>query len=255
MRRFVFLGFVMVCLAGPAPAAGEAREEDLLAGAPGALAEALRAFAGERDRWAYTERFVSIDRQGEVRESRVVRFDPSLAPEDRWTLLEEEGKPASERARRKFRREMAKLGSKRIRLSEYLQLDRAVLHRKTDAERVYEVPLRKENNDKLPPEKFQVLVKVRPEPWRLAAIDVVLRDPMRMAVIAKVREAGAGIRFEPVSPEHGPVVRSLSGWGEATVLLIKVGGTFTAERTDFKRVTPFEERFQVNLGKLDYLDF
>lgn len=46
--------------------------------------------------------------------------------------------------------------------------------------------------------------------------------------------------------------------GEATTTrdrLLKVGGAFTVERSDFKRVTPFDERFQVKLDRLDYLDF
>lgn len=228
---------------------------DLVAGAPAPLAEALRAFAQERDRWAYTERFTSMNRKGVTKETKVFRFDPSLAPEDRWTLEEEDGRPADERARKKFRREMAQDGNKRIRLSEFLQLDRAVVVRSPATETVYEVPLRKENNEKLPPEKFQVLVTVTPNPWRLSAIDVVLREPMRVALVAKVRTGGASIRFDRPTAEHAPVVRSVGGQGEATVLFVKVGGSFSAERSDFTRVTPFDERFQVKLRELDYLDF
>ena len=230
-------------------------ERDLLAGAPEPLAEALRAFSQERDRWAYTERFTSLNRKGAKKEARVIRFDPSLAPEDRWTLLAEDGGPVDERAQRKFRREMTKAGDKRIKLSEYLQLDRATVVRESPSESVYEVPLRKENNDRLPPDKFQVLVALTPAPWRLAAIDVVLREPMRMALDAKVRSGGARIRFAPADLEHGPVVHAVSGQGEATVLLVRVGGSFSAERSEFKRVTPFAERFQVKMGNLDYLDF
>lgn len=233
----------------------EAAEPDPLAGAPEPLAEALRSLSRESDRWAYTERRVTTDRKGEVKESRLVRFDPSLAPEDRWTLLEEDGQPPSERAQRQFRRMMAKQGAKRIKLSGYLQLDRAVRVREDDGVQVYEVPLRKENNDRLPPEKFQVLVTVRPDPGRLVGLDIVLREAMRVAVAAKVRSGGASIRFESAEPEHGPVVKSLRGQGEGTVLFVKVGGGFTAERSDFKRVTPFDERFKVKLKELNYLDF
>jgi hypothetical protein len=230
-------------------------ERDLLAGAPAPLAEALRAFSQERDRWAYTEHFTSRDRKGATKETRVIRFDPSLAPEDRWALLEEDGRVADERAQRKFRRQMTKDGDKRIKLSEYLQLDRATVVRESPGETVYEVPLRKENNDRLPPDKFQVLVTLSRSPARLAAIDVVLREPMRMALVAKVRSGGASIRFARASEEHGPVVHAVSGQGEATVLLVRVGGSFRAERSEFKRVTPFDERFRVKMGNLDYLDF
>lgn len=251
MRRFALLAFVLL-VAGRLAAAGAG--EDLLAGAPEPLAAALRSFGAERERWAYTERFTTTDRQGAPQESRRFRFDPSRAPEERWTLLEEAGRPPSERAQRKFRREMTKV--RRIRLSEYLQLDRAVLVQATPAGQVYEVPLRKENNDRLPPDKFQVRVTLqRDGEWHLAAVDVTLREPMRMAVVAKVRRAGAGIRLERVSPEHGPVVRALHGAGEGTVLFVKVGGAFTAERSDFQRVTPYEERFGVKLAPLQLLDF
>jgi hypothetical protein len=250
MRRFIFWLFLL----GAGLTAG-ATAADLLAGAPAPLAEALQAFAQERDRWAYTERVISTDRKGGTKESKAYRFDPSLAPEDRWSLLEEDGQPAGEKAKKKFRRQMTKEGNKRIKLSEFLKLDRAVVTRSDAAATVYEVPLRKENNEKLPPEKFQVLVTVTPDPWRLASIDIVLREPMRMALVAKVRKGGARIAFARPTAEHNPVVRVVSGQGEATVLLIKVGGAFTAERTEFKRVTPFDERFQVKLQDLNYLDF
>lgn len=250
MRRVLILLFVVLWPGCPLAA----ENEDLLAGAPEALAAALRSFGAERERWAYTEHFVTTGRKGEPKESRRFRFDPSLPPEERWTLLEDEGRPPTERAQRKFRREMKRV--RRIRLSEYLQLDRAVLRRETPAEQIYEVPLRRENNDRLPPEKFSVQITLeRDEAWQLAAVDLTLRATMRMALVAKVRRAGAGIRLVRVSPEHGPVVRSLHGAGEGTVLFVKVGGAFTAERSEFKRVTPYDERFGVKLAPLQLLDF
>lgn len=251
MRRFLLPALVLL-LAGRTSAAGAG--EDPLAGAPEPLAAALRSFGAERERWAYTERFTTTDRKGAPQESRLFRFDPARVPEERWTLLEDDGRPPTERAQRKFRREMTKV--RRIRLSEYLQLDRAVLVQATAAEQVYEVPLRRENNDRLPPDKFQVRVTLQGAGgWHLAAVDVTLREPMRMAVVARVRRAGAGIRLGRVSTEHGPVVRSLHGEGEATVLFVKVGGAFKAERWDFKRVIPYDERFGVKLAPLQLLDF
>jgi hypothetical protein len=251
MRRLLC---VVLLLLGPLRLAADGVGEQLLAGAPEPLAGALRSFGVERARWAYTERFTSTDRRGAQRSTRLLRFDPSRAPEERWTLLEDDGRPPTERAQRKFRREMTKV--RRIRLSEYLQLDRAVLLHETAEEQVYDVPLRKENNDRLPPEKFQVRITLqRTGSWQLAAVDVVLREPMRMAVVARVRRAGAGIRLVRVSPEHGPVVQSLHGAGEGTVVFVKVGGAFTAERSDFKRVTPWDERFGVKLAPLQLLDF
>jgi hypothetical protein len=251
MRR---LFFVVLLLLVPVRLAADGAGEQLLTGAPEPLAGALRAFGVERERWAYTERFSSTDRHGDSRSTRLLRFDPSRAPEERWTLLEEDGRPPTERAQRKFRREMAKV--RRIRLSEYLQLDRAVVRHETAAEMIYEVPLRAENNDRLPPDKFEVRITLqRAGDWHLAAVDVTLREPMRMALVAKVRQAGAGIRLERVSPEHGPVVRSLRGAGEGTVVFVKVGGAFMADRSDFKRVTPYDERFGVKLAPLQLLDF
>lgn len=249
MRRFLLLVLVLLAVSRAA-----AEAADRLAGAPEPLAAALRSFGAERERWAYTERFTSTDRKGAVQESRLFRFDPSRAPEERWTLLEDGGRAPTERAQRKFRREMTKV--RRIRLSEYLQLDRATLLHETATELVYDVPLRQENNERLPPEKFQVRITLQGgEPWQLAAVDVVLREPMRMALVAKVRRAGAGIRLERISLEHGPVVRALRGEGEGTVIFVKVGGAFTAERSDFKRVTPYDERFGVKLAPLQLLDF
>lgn len=39
------------------------------------------------------------------------------------------------------------------------------------------------------------------------------------------------------------------------MLFVPVGGRMEIRRTDFKRVTPYDERFQVQIGPLKAIDF
>ncbi|MGH7947148.1 MAG: hypothetical protein ACREH8_11955 [Opitutaceae bacterium] len=41
----------------------------------------------------------------------------------------------------------------------------------------------------------------------------------------------------------------------ASVLFINVGGSMELKRTDLKRVKPFDERFEVQIGTLKAIDF
>lgn len=260
MRLFlwVFLGGMQLATLR-AEEAVSADPYDPFAGVPTPLAEAMRSFAQDAPRWAYTQRFVQYDRKGAVKEQWVARHDPSQHYDVQWTLLERDGRPPTEAQQKKFRKARAKMQQQgRKSLGELLELKRATLvPDQADAALplTYEVPLRPDEEGRLPPEKFQVLVRVERATHRLASIDVKLRERFRVALLVNVKAGDARIEFTPVLPAAGPAITKIEGGGTVSVLLVPFGGRVEATRTDFKRVTPYDDRFVVKPGPLRTIDF
>jgi len=250
--------FALLLIFGPAASAAEETRAapDPLAGAPAPLAEALRQFGRDANRWAYTQRAVQYDTKGREKSSWRARHDPSQPYDGQWTLLERDGKPATEAQRKKFARDRAKRKKDRQSLGELLEVRQAVVASETGSEIVYEVPLRLDGEDsRFPPEKFRVLVTVDRVAGSLRLVEVKLRTSLRVAVVLHVKAGGARLEFTPVLPEAGPALAKISVSGTVSVLLVPLGGRAEVTRTDFRRVTPFEERLKVKLGPLQLLDF
>jgi hypothetical protein len=253
MRLLICLCLGVVSLAA-LPAADE-NPLDPLAGCPEPLAAALRSFGRDTGRWAYTQHIVQYDRKGRVEQEQVARFDPSQHYDTQWTLLKQDGKDATESQAKKFRKERAKAGKNRRTLGELLLLPQAKLVREDTDALVYEVPLKKDDDNRLPPEKFEVLVTLNRGAQTLRAIDVQLKKSWRYVGVVHVKSGEAHLAFETVKPEHGPAVTRISGEGRATILLVPVGAKAEVKRADFQRVTPYDERFQVKIGPLKAIDF
>jgi hypothetical protein len=261
MRLFfsVLCGAVWLATCARAADAGVDDPPDPFAGVPAPLAAALRSFGQDAPRWAYTQRFVEFDRKGREKGSWVARYDPSLHYDVQWTLLEKNGQPPSEAQQKKFRKERAKLEQKgRVRLGEALDVQRAVSVSDatgTGDELIYEVPLRSIEGSMFPPEKFQVFVKVGRQKQELRAIDLKLRERARVAVVLNVKAASARIEFATVRDDAGPAIAKIDASGSATVMFMPVGGRAEATRSEFKRVTPYDDRFVVKPGPLRTIDF
>jgi hypothetical protein len=254
MRRFSPLFLALAATLAAQPAAEE-DPMDPLAGSPEPLAAAIRAYGRDAGRWAYTQHIIQYDRKGRVEQEQLARFDPSQHYDVQWTLLQQNGKEATESQAKKFRKERTKMSGNRRTLGELLVLKEAKLVREDDGELVYEVPLKKDDNNRLPPEKFEVLVTLNRGAQTLRAIDVQLKKSWRVVGVVNVKSGEAHLGFETVKPEHGPTVTRIVGEGRATILLVPVGAKAEVKRSDFKRVTPYDERFNVKIGPLKTIDF
>lgn len=241
MRRILFL----LTLAAALPGRAEV---------PALLAAAVRSYGADANRWAFTQTLHSRDRKGKE-QVRVIRFDPSQPDDFQWTLRQRDGRAPTEREQRKFRQEQAERLRKRTPLGQLLDLERATVAEETEAAVTFAVPLRPDASRRLPPEKFQVWVRVDRQCGHFEQVAVRLRSPLRVAVVAKVKSGAAELEFATVDPAYAPVVTRLQADGEGSVLFVRVGGRYTATRTDFQRVTPYHERLRVKLGPLQTLDF
>lgn len=261
MRRLVFLlsGLVWLALAARADETiASAPADDPFAGAPLPLAEAVRGFAKDANRWAFTEEHVELDKKGVVKSRNRSRFDPSQHYDVQWTMLEKDGRPATEAEQKKFRKTRTKQTQRdRKTLGELLDLAHATEVAGADAATsiTYEVPLRKLDDSRFPPEKFQVFVRVARADHCLQSIEVRLREKVRVALVVGVKAAAGRLEFERVLADAGPAVTKVSATGSASVLFVPFNAHVEITRSEFKRVTPYDDRFVVKPGPLRTIDF
>jgi len=222
---------------------------------PSLLQAAVDNYGRDAERWAYTQTIVSKDRKGRIEEELVVRNDPSQPYDVQWTVLKVDGKDPTERQVEKYRREHDKRRKNRRSLGELLDLARATVVEETPTVVIYEIPLIKNDNQRLPPEKFRVTARVNKARQAFENVGVRLREALRMALVVKLKSGEADLHFDVVDPQFAPPITSLRADGEGSVLFVKVGGNYSATRTDFKRVKPYSERFTVKLAPLQLLDF
>jgi hypothetical protein len=239
----------------------------LRAGMPALLDEALGKFARDTDRWAYTQTLVEKDDKGRVVSEAVVRFDPSKPYAEQYTPLAINGRAPSERQFRKYRRQgeqraerhdrAEREGTTSVRktLGELMDLAQATVAGETPRSVTYEVPLKKEGNRRLPPEKFLVTAQVDRERRVFENITVKLRSPIREALVVKIKTGEGWLEFATVDPKYAPVLASIRGGGSGSILFVPVGRTYELKRESFQRVKPYDERFGVKIGPLKAIDY
>lgn len=230
----------------------------LRADPPELLDEAIRKWIADEDHWAYTQRLRVQDRNKPV-EERVERYDPSKPDDQQWQLLEIGGRaPTPDDLKSWQRRKQRELKRRSERpLAEYFDFDHATVAEETADLIRYEVPLRKEANRRVPLDKILVMVTVNKSRHELATLTAGLKETFRMALgTAKVTNFGLDIRFQSVEAKYASQPATIHASGTARVVLFfKVGAEADVSWSDFKRVKPYKERFDVKIGDLKALDF
>lgn len=252
------LGVVMLRAAAPAPVSRPATAAELVQ-----LTAALEKTAADLRRWAYTESRVIRDEKGKVKSDVVVRYDPSRPYAEHYMPISIGGKPPTAKDVEKYRRqgeraekrEASPSNDRRKSLGEVIDLRTATVTSETAQALVFEVPLKKDGNDRFPPEKFQVLVRVTRATSALENIAVRLRSSFRSKLILKVKSGDGTLDFAVVNPKYPPTLTAITGDASASVIFISVGGELELKRTELKHVKPFDERFEVQIGTLKAIDF
>jgi hypothetical protein len=234
---------------------------------PPLLEGALEKYAADYDHWAYTQTVVERNEKGKVLREAVVRFDPSKPYPEQYTPLKIDGELPKQGDLKKYRKQ-GERREKRLAeaesegttapqktLGELMDLDRATLVEETEQFATFDVPLKKEGNSRLPPEKFKVSVNVAKRTGAFSSIVAELRSPVRAEVIVKIKSGVGRLTFATVQPEFTPAVESISGKGAGSILFVKVGRSYDLKRSDFVRVKPYANKFQVKMGPLKSIDF
>lgn len=262
VRRILLVVAAACALAGliraQAPAPRAATTEELAI-----LTDAMEKTAADLNRWAYTESRVVRDAKGRVKTDTVVRFDPSLPHARQWTPLLINGKPPTPADFDKYRRQGERAqrreerggSDRRPTLGEAIDVSRASVASEDARQLVFEIPLRKDRNDRFPPEKFQVLARLHRERRAVENVSVLLRGSFRTRLVVKVKSGEGSLDFEVVDPKYPPTLTAIRGDAEASILFFSIGGELDLKRTEFKHVRPYDERFDVKIGPLKSLDF
>lgn len=234
---------------------------------PELLDDAVQKFLRDADRWAYTQVIVQKDAKGKIQKQATVRFDPSKPYAEQYTPLLIDGAPPKPADLEEYRRKGEKLGRRteklekqgtdrfRKSLGELMDLTGAKMAEEHASHVTFEVPLKKEDNRRFPPEKFLVLARVGKETHAFERIEVKLREPMRTAVVVKIKSGEGSLDFATVNPEFSPAPVAARGTGSASILLVPMGRDYEVKREDFKRVKPYSDRFGVQIGTMKALDF
>jgi hypothetical protein len=243
------LYLALVLLAAAAPARAEP---------PALLDEAIKKWIADEDHWAYTQR-LQIRNGSKPVEERVERYDPSQPDEQQWQLLTIAGKPPTAEQiktwQRAKQRELKRRNEKP--LADYFDFDHATIAAETADLVRYDVPLRKEAYRRIPLDKLAVSVAVDKQRHELQELTAGLKETFRMAMgAAKVTDFGLDIHFQPIDEKFASQPTIIKASGAARIILFfKVGGEAEVAWSDFKRVKPYKERFDVKIGDLKALDF
>jgi hypothetical protein len=247
---------------------GAARAENALPRAPTPaeltqLTESLEKTAADLYRWACTQTMVQRDEKGRVKSQVVLRYDPSKPYPEQWTPISVDGKPPEPGDIRKYRRWGLRAQQRaenpesdtRPTLGEVMNVPAARVVSVDATHLTFNVPLRKDRNERFPPEKFEVMVKLRRDNGALENIAVQLRASFRTKLVVKVKSGEGNLNFATVDPQRAPTLVDLRGDASASIFFVSVGGEYELKRTDFKYVKPYHERFEVQIGPMRAIDF
>jgi hypothetical protein len=272
MRRFLLTCAVLFAAATAFAGAGSrpATPEEVAL-----FKEAMKNSSQDTEHWAYTE--TTIVRTNKDKDApgleTVVRFDPSKPYAEQFTPLQIDGKPPSEKELKKFRKKGEERGKERARKAEKqggaesgepqlvindskarLDLEHPLVVEEAPDRITFEVPLVSKSRE-IPVEKFQVLAEVDRETRQIKRAHFRILQSFRMKWIAKIKSGEVTVDFTVVDPKYSPMITTMAGNIGASFMLIPVKAKFTNTRLEWKRVEPFDNRFNVKLGPLQFPGF
>jgi hypothetical protein len=246
MRRLFLLACGLLLAAPP-----------LRAEVPPLLQEAFRKFTADVPYWAYTETIVRTDLKGKPEGETIVQIDPSKPYAEQILPLKIDGKKPTPSEIEKFRRQRQRRQDREENqsLGRLILPDQTKVVAETATSVTYDVGLRRTGNSRLPPDKFQVLVRIDKARQELENVTVRIRESFRVALVGKVKSGTAALDFKPVAPEHPAPLATIQAEGAGSVLFVKLGANYELRRTEFRRVQPYSDNFKATIGDLKVLDF
>jgi hypothetical protein len=230
-RRFLFI-FCLLCAAS----------RGLHAQTPALLSEAIQRWTAGQEEWAFTQQTRSFQADGEVKEERVERYDPSLPDDRRWRLVELNGQPATDEQRKKW--ESRKNSKPRTKVNEspskYLNLEHAMLIGETPKDARFRVPLRPEAQRLLNVQDIEVVITVDKQSGSIDSVGAALREPIRVLLgLAQITDLDVDFRINPTDEGSPSEPDEVLPGSTARVMISKLGKPVEYNWTDFKRVTAY----------------
>jgi len=214
----------------------------LRAAAPPLLATAFAHWATGREDLAFTQETRIFLDNGQVKERRVERYDPSQPDSRRWRLIEVNGKAATDAQRLQW--ETWKNGKARKKVSktlaEYLDVEHATPMNETPKNAHFQVGLRPAVARLVAVENVSVVVTVDKESATIARIAANLREPIRVLLgLAEITDLDLDVRMEPADGD--PALKSgvVQTGSTARVRMSKFGDPMEYRWSDFRRVPTY----------------
>ncbi len=227
------------------------------------MRSAIEFYAQGERHWAYREIKREYDRKGRLKEESVSQVDPSLPWDQRDVLLSTDGAPASDQTKRRYQKQREKerrareRGAQRERrLRDLIDFDAVELNSTSAGISTLALPILPDPNTNFPVEKIAMTAEVEIASGDLMSIKAVLLESVRHKAVANIKGMNLEIRFGAVTDQdRPPAITSLRGTARASVLFFPVGGSIEIERTDYRWVTPYDDRFNVEVGTPTAIDF
>lgn len=242
---------------------------------PPLLADAFNKLMENQGHWAYTQAQSVAGLTAGMKRETVLRVDPSRPYAEQFRPLVFEGEPPTAQKLEEFRALGERAARRRLRderrspehSGDELQIslnfqvvtpDLAHAVEVTEDGRsvTYDVPLRKRGSgggSAFP--MFQVTARVNRQRREFEHATIRQRTPMRLELAARVTDAEIDCEFTPVDPNFPSVITGETQRASVRILFVKRELSFEMRRSDFRRVTPYDDRFGVKVGPIRTIQF
>jgi hypothetical protein len=248
---------------GPAPAATP----------PALLGDAFDKLMDNQGHWAYTQTHVVEGLTARLKRETVLRVDPSRPYAEQIKPLAIGGEPPTPAELEEFRgigeraakRRLREEGESKAHSGDELKISlnfqivtpdlaHATVLSQDERSVTYVVPLLTKDGGS-PFDAFQVTARVNRQRREFEHATIRQRAPMRVELIAKVSDSEIECDFTPVDPNFPAVITRETQRATVTILFMKRLLKLEMKRTDFRRVTPYDERFGVKVGPIRTIQF
>lgn len=191
---------------------------------------------------AFTQQTRVYLTNGEVKEERIERYDPSLPDIHRWRLIEFSGHPATDDERKKW--ESRKNGRPKTKVdkaaSDYLDLEGARLVSESPTKVRFKVAVRPNAQRLLAVDKVDLVITVDKQTGGIAAVGATLSEPIR-ALFGLVRITDLAVDLRLNSEEEVTPGKSddLEAGSTARVTVSRLGKSVEYDWSEFERVEPY----------------
>ncbi len=244
------------------------------AAAPSLLSDAFNKLMDNQGHWAFTQTQAFEGLTAKLKRETVLRFDPSRTYAEQFKPLLVEGEQPTPGDLEEFRGIGERLAKRRLReeretserRGDELQISlnfrtvtpdlaRASVVSEDEKSVTYEVPLRAKDDDGGAFDKFQVTARVNRQRREFEHATIRQRAPMRVDLVARVSDAEIDCVFTSVDPKFPSVITEEKQQATVRILFVRRVLKFALKRSDFKHVTPYDERFGVKLGPIRTIQF
>jgi hypothetical protein len=229
------------------------------ADAPPLLHDAIQKLIADDDHWSYTQSSQRFDRAGKPTGGLTIeRYDPSLPTDQEWQLQQFRGHPPtdSELSSWRYQKEKMMKHHEEKTLGDVLDLDHAALASETPDAATFLVPIMKDASKRFPADKLEVFMQVNKARRALTSFSLRPKAPFRFAGVVKLESGEVDGRLEVVQANYTPTLVWARGSGSGRILgLFPIGMGEEVNYSAFRRVHPYNDRFEVKIGDIKALNF